>query len=574
MNTRPSAKPSHSRSLNSPGGMGFDPHRLWQIVRRRRFYLILPVIVIGIVLGVGVSTLAPVYVSSTRLLLEDRSTGTDVDKIMTQEARRVRDLENLVVVRETLMSESLLTRVIRNLHLRDDPRVIEQARLLQQQVLPDQTLPLIAERILINRLRRKLYVGGRDGNLFIISMEDNDPYTAYKLTEAATQAFIDEMSRRRVEGLIETTSFTDEQLETARQDLREAEKRLEEFKRTRLIKETLSDNPVNEENSRQAASALQTTKLDIQENTRELEHLDSQIRKLSGSLPSRLNGVLNDPRVQNIHDRLTVLEREDYQGILAGAKTSNTGISVERQRIGIQRNRLSKRIHELVRSDYPDLDPSLQDLLARRAELQIVNQVLVAHEKQIQKEYDSYQNRIKGQPALEAELRRLEQEVKNNEDIYNRLISAETSNELRLAANESGFGYVVHILEPARKALAPEKPDKKKIALMGIILALGIGVGAVFLAEYVDTSFKDVEDVERILQLPVLGTLPRFADEYQWSKKKKQTVYAWRTAFVLTLVTVMVLFVLYYRTSLVHDQIHLVQGISESSPTTAVEDSP
>ncbi len=554
--------------------MGFDPHRLWQIVRRRRFYLILPVIVIGVVLGVGVSTLSPVYVASTRILLEDRSTGTDVDKIMTQEARRVRDMENLVVVRETLMSEELLTRVIRNLHLRDDPAVLEQARMLQQEALPDQTIPLIAERILVNRLRRKLYVGGREGNLFVISMEDNDPYTAYKLTEAATQAFIDEMSRRRVEGLIETTSFTDEQLETARKDLREAEKKLEEFKRTRLIQETLSDNPVNEDNSRQAASVLQTTQLDIRENEREIQRLDAQLRSCPQPLPSRLDGILNDPQVRNIRERLAVLERADYQGILANPKAPSSGITIERQRIGIQRNRLSERIHELVKADYPDLDETTRQLLERRAELRVVNEVLKAHEAQIRREYDSYQNRIKSQPSLEAELRRLEQEVKNNEDIYNRLISAETSNELRLAANESGFGYVVHILEPARKPLAPEKPDKKKVALMGIMLALGIGVGAVFLAEYVDTSFKDVEDVERILDLPVVGTLPRFADDYQWSKKKKRTVYAWRTAFVVTLVTAMVLFVLYYRNSLTHDQIHLVHGVSESMGSSAQEDSP
>ncbi len=554
--------------------MGFDPHRLWQIVRRRRFYLILPVIVIGVVLGVGVSTLSPVYVASSRILLEDRSTGTDVDKMMTQEARRVRDLENLVMVRETLMSEDLLTRVIRNLHLRDDPEVLEQAKELQQRALPDQTLPLIAERILVNRLRRKLYVGGREGNLFIISMEDNDPYTAYKLTEAATQAFIDEMSRRRVEGLIETTSFTDEQLETARRELRDAEKKLEEFKRTRLIQETLSDNPVNEENSQRAASVLQTTQLDIQENQREIQRLDAEIRTLPRALPYRLNSVLNDAQVRNIRDRLAVLERADYQGILANPRTPASGITVERQRIGIQRNRLTARIHELVQADYPDLDAHAQDLLARRTELQVVNDVLTEHEARIRKEYESYKNRIKGQPALEAELRRLEQEVKSKEDIYNQLIAAETSNELRLAANESGFGYVVHILEPARKPLAPEKPDKKKVAMMGIMLALGIGVGAVFLAEYVDTSFKDVEEVERALDLPVLGTLPRFADDYQWSKKKKRTVYAWRTAFVVTLITVMVLFVLYYRNSLVHDQVHLVQGIAGSPAPAGEGESP
>mgnify|MGYP000555705636 CR=1 FL=1 len=174
------------RSSGGPGGVGageglhFDPQRLWQIVRRRRFYLILPVLVIGAILGAGVSTITPVYTSSVRILLEDRSTGTDMDKVMTQEARRVRDLENLVMVRETLMSQELLVRIIRNLRLREDPVLLEQARLLQQEKLPDQTVSLVAERLLVQRLRRKMYVGGQGGNLFILSLihisEPTRPY--------------------------------------------------------------------------------------------------------------------------------------------------------------------------------------------------------------------------------------------------------------------------------------------------------------------------------------------------------------------------------------------------------------
>jgi uncharacterized protein involved in exopolysaccharide biosynthesis len=543
-------------------GLQLDPHRLWQIVRRRRFYLVLPVLVIGAILGAGVSTITPVYTSTARILLEDRSTGTDMDKVMTQEARRVRDLENLVMVRETLMSQELLLRIIRNLRLREDPVLLQQARMLQQEKLPDQTVSLVAERLLVQRLRRKMLVGGQGGNLFVIGVEDNDPHVAFKLTEALVQGFIDEMSRRRVEGLIETTSFTDEQLETARNELREAERRLEEFKRTRLIQETLSNNPVNQQNSREAALLVRNAQLDLTENVRERQRLEDEIGE---SAPQALDvdRILTDPEVQNLRDRLVALERQDYLGQLAAKGVSSTGgITAERQRIGIQRNRLSERIASLVAQNYASLPGEVREKVARRAELLVVNQVLREHESAITREYEVYTNRIKEQPALEAELRRLESEVASKEEVYNRLIDAEASNELRLAANESGFGFNVRILEPPDRPLAPSKPDKRKIGLMGVILALGIGVGAVFLAEYVDTSFKDVDEVETITGLEVVGTLPRFADEYQWSKKKRRTVLAWRTAFVVTLVGIMILFVLYYRQSTVQDRVQLVGAAS------------
>jgi len=573
----PSPRTSHHRqgASNSPktGSEGFDPHRLWQIIRRRRFYLILPVLVIGSVLGAGVTTISPLYQSSVRILLEDRSTGTDVDKLMTREARRVRDLENLVMVRETLMSQQLLTRVIRNLQLRNDKEIQEQARILQETKLPDQTLSLIAERLLVDRLRHKLIVSYQEGNLFLISMEDNDPYTAYKLTEAVTEAFVEEMNRRRVEGLIETTSFTDQQLESARQNLKAAEAELEKFKRTRVIQETLTNNPVNEKNSRQAEGILQNVKLDLTENGREITRIDNELFSMLDSPPRNLR-FRDDPQVQGIRDRLEALEQQDYVSQLSGTVSTASGITPEQQRIGVQRNRLNTRMLEIMSDNYPNLPKHALEILARKAELMVVDEVLRKHQDKIQGEYDAYQQRIKKKPALEAELRRLEQKVSQEESIYNHLIDAENSNELRLAANESGFGISVRVLEPAYKAIAPFKPDKKKIALMGVVLALGIGMGAIFLAEYVDSSFKDVDEVEHILGLRVVGTLPRFADTYEWSLKKRRTVFVWRTAFIVTLVTAMVLFVLYYRQAMVHDHIQPLSPLSESAaPSTAPEDS-
>jgi capsular exopolysaccharide synthesis family protein len=44
---------------------------------------------------------------------------------------------------------------------------------------------------------------------------------------------------------------------------------------------------------------------------------------------------------------------------------------------------------------------------------------------------------------------------------------------------------------------------------VGIILGLLVGVGMAFFVEYLDTSVKTIEDVERSLQAPVLGVIPQ-----------------------------------------------------------------
>src|SRR5206468_10038582 len=45
--------------------------------------------------------------------------------------------------------------------------------------------------------------------------------------------------------------------------------------------------------------------------------------------------------------------------------------------------------------------------------------------------------------------------------------------------------------------------------VVGVIIGLVVGVGLAFFIEYLDTSVKTIDDVERSLQAPVLGVIPQ-----------------------------------------------------------------
>lgn len=66
------------------------------------------------------------------------------------------------------------------------------------------------------------------------------------------------------------------------------------------------------------------------------------------------------------------------------------------------------------------------------------------------------------------------------------------------------------------KAAVPEKPIKPKkmlnVAVSGF-LGLMIGSGLALLLEYLDNTLKSTEDVQRWLELPVLGVIPSFNTE-------------------------------------------------------------
>ena len=75
--------------------------------------------------------------------------------------------------------------------------------------------------------------------------------------------------------------------------------------------------------------------------------------------------------------------------------------------------------------------------------------------------------------------------------------------------NEIPKQLSVELVEPAEEGLRPVKPNKTMNISAGIILGLLVGMGLAFFIEYLDTSVKTIDDVERTLQAPVMGVIPQ-----------------------------------------------------------------
>jgi capsular exopolysaccharide synthesis family protein len=68
---------------------------------------------------------------------------------------------------------------------------------------------------------------------------------------------------------------------------------------------------------------------------------------------------------------------------------------------------------------------------------------------------------------------------------------------------------MVEIVDTAKPGLKPVRPNKPLNIALGIIIGLVVGIGLAFFIEYLDTSVKTIDDVERSLQSPVLGVIPQ-----------------------------------------------------------------
>jgi capsular polysaccharide biosynthesis protein len=71
----------------------------------------------------------------------------------------------------------------------------------------------------------------------------------------------------------------------------------------------------------------------------------------------------------------------------------------------------------------------------------------------------------------------------------------------------------VEILAPAilKDNQAPVKPKPLLNIAIALVVGLMAGVGLAFLLEYLDNTIKTEEDIQRVLQLPVLGSIPKIS---------------------------------------------------------------
>ena len=107
----------------------------------------------------------------------------------------------------------------------------------------------------------------------------------------------------------------------------------------------------------------------------------------------------------------------------------------------------------------------------------------------------------------------LQIKYQNNDPEVARSIIENITNEFVILSKELVPNGNVRVIEAVQLPEDPVAPNKKMNIAIAFLLGLMVSVGLVFLLEYIDNTFKSKENLERELNIPVLGLIPSCDEE-------------------------------------------------------------
>lgn len=447
-------------------------------LRRRKFYILLPVVLLTAGFA-GLSFYLPPSYRAEVVVMAQPMVGEDYLK-PTLPPGGVQ--QQLVTIRETLFRRALLE------------QVIEEFGLYPQQNgrIPDKALESMASRIAIR-------VEGEE--TFSISFDAGQARQAADVANRLAERFIERRLASREQRVTVAAGFFQEQVEELKGKLSEQEKQIREYKKR---------------SARELPEYVAT-------NLRFLESLQEQLQKKKESMvqeQARRAAVLKEMRELESEGWWESEDREksprqakieELQQVLKDLEKSYTEQHPEVSRVKRQIEELQNGMTENVARNPRPLSPLRLRYIQLQAELEGIDQRLKSYQpeqERIRSQIERYERRIESAPQHERTLAQLIRDYEVSTSQYHELLEKQHEASLARRLEEVNQAVVFRIIEPARVPSEPHSPKRHRLILMGLLAGLGLGVVLAFLAEQLDTTFENVEEFHAFTNIPVLATIP------------------------------------------------------------------
>jgi uncharacterized protein involved in exopolysaccharide biosynthesis len=147
-------------------------------------------------------------------------------------------------------------------------------------------------------------------------------------------------------------------------------------------------------------------------------------------------------------------------------------------------------------------------LKAQSAEIDRELEEKQAQERKLRAVIADYQKRLETAPRHESDLDELTRDYTTLLTSYQNLLARREESTIAANLERGNIGEQFRVLDPANLPERPFSPIRWQWTLAGALVGLALGVSIVGLSEYLDSSFKRGQEIERVLGLPTLALIP------------------------------------------------------------------
>ena len=478
-----------------------------EIILRRRWWIIISTclcIIIGIILTF---TLPKYYKAETLVLIQPQKVPKDyVQPVVTMDIDSI-----LEAFSREILSRSNLEKIMKNFNMYTESKY--------KTFFIEDKIADMRKRISVDLLRRDFQQGYRGyvgAYAFTISYEGKDPEKVMNVTNALASYFIEENIRFKEAESKGTNAFLEEELNSIRKQLATKEKALKEYREKYMgqLPEQLGSNLNMLTRIQEQLKGKETNLLDAKNK---LAMLMDQVKQ-GALLFGQGVTVTSDGRIVSDFDKPISLDQA--KAMLSYLETRYTPKHPDIIR-------LKKIISDLEKNQRNSRDASnVSEYIPANARLQIqqikVNiSTLTTEISKLKSQIRSYEKRIESTPRREEQLKSLERDYNNIRENYNMLLNKKLETQIAINMDKRQKGERFQVLDPALLPEKPVFPNMKMLFLLTLVAGPNIGLGLIFLLEYLDTSFRSPKDIESYLGFSVLATVPVINDR---KYKRKQTL--------------------------------------------------
>jgi polysaccharide chain length determinant protein (PEP-CTERM system associated) len=471
----------------------FHPLDYLSVLRRRMWWLIVPV-VLAVIVGAALFAFLPrQYMSTVTIGVSLPSMSGSV----VSDAQRVAPEERVRSVNQVLLSPAVLERIVREEKMDGHTPVTTAAQHLASHIKirippPDPNLP--------------------QGSVeqFYVDYEDSVPRNTQRIANRLADVFVEETSMKRTIRAEETSAFIEQQVMASHERLNQLESRLRSAKEAYMgaLPEQTQSNVSMVTGLQQQ---LETTVNALRGEQDRLSVIDRQIDAMKAGAAGDVAvpgvpGAVSAPAA-----RVLTLENE-----LATARAMYTDKHPEVVRLREELANAKKDAAADASRPAEDrlaslrLDPGYRSLLADREQGRLRINDLQRQQAQIQQQIGMYRTRVESAPRVEQQVATLQRDFDLEKQQYATLVSKLRDAQIAQGVEMNQGGERFMVLARAALPEAPSSPNMPRLLMVTLLAGLCLG-GALSLGmEYLDRSIHDTRALND-LDVPVLGEIPRIA---------------------------------------------------------------